>query len=714
MATTLTSVNGFTPKLTEVTGDNMKNILTNTVMDRIIFKACDDEDLINYLKKLHSSLHKSKSKITIPFQMDLTNDSVKEIYKYYDNPNTVKNIVDEIGHRIYVVRPPEQTLAERQTGAYQQTQLFDTLEGNTLPTADIVIRIDKPFNGITYCYDGQHGTLTSKDAESKTFYLNDTIDIVNKKETESYDFTYSPIWIDVDKFRKQWNEETFTLKDLCSFSSVVRNAVESVQKRVLVGQVHFTDGQGASQLIRKRNEHISSHSNSQRTKSECNGTKINDVLYDRDYEINEPIEGVFPITFTNNSYSLSEIIPKIKLFNQTGLKKFPSGTIPKKFFYNLRSSDSEDMNYDQYLIFFYNTFLSFIEKDSDTGTYTFKKPSMSVNSLRNNISVFSGDEFWKTYGITPNVVDNWVSVFKSLEFEEDELFDVVQDLIHIANHSTKPTFIKKLSELNKLIKHWMDGYNSDMKQILKDANVDNENMLTDAKRAEYKSLKDDKVRISKLLFNSNNQFVNLVRLAIQTKPSTQPITKWTEGIIDVMISGFKTYYEGNSSLFLGGYTGTLHRFNNIDKVFLNKAFVDKVKEETTSSDTSLWSRSEGKKYLDILGFEGTNLYYCHHSRGFVTIENFQSHHLSFRSKNPQKKFEFWFPLSSKYNNYISDDEEKNIVNDGGNFIDACKFMLKQSETERDLTNDDDLYDIYEDNISTFKKWIRKAERHLGV
>ena len=39
-------------------------------------------------------------------------------------------------------------------------------------------------------------------------------------------------------------------------------------------------------------------------------------------------------------------------------------------------------------------------------------------------------------------------------------------------------------------------------------------------------------------------------------------------------------------------------------------------------------------------------------------------------------------------------------------------MLKQSETERDLTDDDDLYDIYEDNISTFNKWIRKADRYL--
>ncbi len=715
---------GFRDKVTKVNsyevgvkpdrrGNGMTNNLSNEIK-RIIIYSADDKNLISFLEKAHSELSRSQSKLTVPFQMDLTDDSVKEIYKYYDSPNTAKNIVDEIGHRIYIVRPLEQTSAQRQTGAYQQTQLFDTLEGNTLPNADIVIRIDKPFNGITYCYDGQHGTLTSKDAESKTFYLADTIDELNKKETESYDFTYSPIWTDVDKFRKQWNEETFTLKDLCSFSSVIRNAVESDQKRVLVGQVHFTDGQGASQLIRKRNEHISSHSNSQRTKSECNGTKINDVLYDREYEINEPNEGVFPVTFTNNSYALSEIIPKIELFNQTGLKRFPSGTIPKKFFYNLRSKNYELMNYDQYLVFFYNTFLSFIEKDSDTGTYIFKKPSMSINSLRNNVSDFSLGDFWATYSIKPNVVDKWVSVFKSLEFEEDELFNVVQDLIHIANHSTKKTFTKKLSELNNLIKHWADGYNSDMKQILKDANLDDEKMLTDAKRAEYKSLKDDRERIKKLLFNTKDQFINLVRLSIQTKPSTQSITKWTEGIIGVMISGFKTYYEGNSSLFLGGSTGTLHRFNNIDKVFLNKAFVDKVKEETTSSDTSLWSRSEGKKYLDILGFEGINLYYCHHSKGYVTIENFESHHLSFRSKNPQKKFEFWFPLSSKYNNYISDDEEKNIVNDGGNFIDACKFMLKQSETERDLTDDDNLYDIYEDNISTFKKWIRKAERHLGV
>ena len=114
----------------------------------------------------------------------------------------------------------------------------------------------------------------------------------------------------------------------------------------------------------------------------------------------------------------------------------------------------------------------------------------------------------------------------------------------------------------------------------------------------------------------------------------------------------------------------------------------------------------------ILEFQGTVLYYCPYSKGFVTIEDFENHHLSFRSKNPQKDFEYWFPLSSKYNNYISNNDEKNIVNPGGNFVDACKVMLKKSENERDLTDNDDLVDIYEDNISTFKKWIRKAEKHL--
>ena len=64
--------------------------------------------------------------------------------------------------------------------------MFDTLDGNILPTAHIVIRIDKAFNGVMYCYDGQHGTLTSKDAEKKIFFLDDTLDIINTKEAESY------------------------------------------------------------------------------------------------------------------------------------------------------------------------------------------------------------------------------------------------------------------------------------------------------------------------------------------------------------------------------------------------------------------------------------------------------------------------------------------------------------------------------------------------
>lgn len=684
--------------------------------NRIEFKASDDTELIQQLKKIHSELAESKSKLTIPFQADLTSNSVKEIYKHYDSPNLADGVVREIGLRLLVVRPSEQTLAERQTGGYQFTQLFDTLEGNTLPNADIVIRIDKQFNGILYCYDGQHGTLTSKDSECKTFYLDDAIDMIATKEKESYDYSYSPLWSSIRDFVKVWNEETFTLSDLCAFSSVIKNAVESNQKRVLVGQLHFTDGQGASQLIRKRNEHLSSHSNSQRVKSECNGSPINEVLYNKEYELIEShTDDTGSETTTKNSYSLSEIVPKISFFNQTDSDRFPSGTLPKTFYYDIRSKDYKDMNYDQYLVYFYNTLISFIEYDTKNGVYNFKKPPINFNSLRNNDTTLSGNDYWKTYGITPDVVNNWVSIFKTLKYESlDDFHDVVQDIIHIANHSTSPTFKSKLSKLNKLIKDWAGEFKEKADDILKNANVVDVQSLTDTKQSEYESLIEKQKRLYKLLFSTKDQFVNLTRLAIQTKPSTQPITKWIEGIIDVMCSNFKPYYNDNVSLFLAGSSGTIHRFNNIDKVFLNKAFIDKVKDETIASDMGLWSRSEARKYLtDILGFEGTKLYYCPHDKEFVTTETFESHHLAFRSKTPKKEFSYWFPLSAKYNGYISDDEEKNIINDGGNFIDACEYMISQSEIELQHTDKDDIKDNYEDNIATFTKWVRKAKRYLA-
>jgi hypothetical protein len=50
---------------------------------RISFTSSDDVKLLNYLKETHSKLSESKSKLTIPFEADLTSDSVKEIYKHY-------------------------------------------------------------------------------------------------------------------------------------------------------------------------------------------------------------------------------------------------------------------------------------------------------------------------------------------------------------------------------------------------------------------------------------------------------------------------------------------------------------------------------------------------------------------------------------------------------------------------------------------------------
>ena len=83
----------------------------------INLKSSRNFELIKHLKEIHSKQSTSKSKLTIPFEGDLTSDSVKEIYKNYDLPKRADDIVLKLENRLFIVRPPEQTLAERQTGA---------------------------------------------------------------------------------------------------------------------------------------------------------------------------------------------------------------------------------------------------------------------------------------------------------------------------------------------------------------------------------------------------------------------------------------------------------------------------------------------------------------------------------------------------------------------------------------------------------------------
>jgi hypothetical protein len=100
----------------------------------------------------------------------------------------------------------------------------------------------------------------------------------------------------------------------------------------------------------------------------------------------------------------------------------------------------------------------------------------------------------------------------------------------------------------------------------------------------------------------------------------------------------------------------------------------------------------------------------------ITLTNFESHHLSFRSKSPQKEFKFWFPLSSKFNNYIRDSYDKNIVDTNGDFVDACDYMIDLCNTQikkyEKSGNVENVLD-YEDTISIFNKWKKRAKYVLG-
>ena len=102
----------------------------------------------------------------------------------------------------------------------------------------------------------------------------------------------------------------------------------------------------------------------------------------------------------------------------------------------------------------------------------------------------------------------------------------------------------------------------------------------------------------------------------------------------------------------------------------------------------------------------------------IHLSNYQSHHLSFRSINAQKEFKFWFPLSAGLNKWISDKSDRNLVSDGGTFIDACDTMINNCETaikkySKDKEGNKAKLLNLEDSNDTFKKWKRRANEFLG-
>ena len=100
----------------------------------------DVEKIYNRFYATWELASKTKQKSTFQFSLNFKDAGVFELIKFYDNPLEAEKFNTK---RLRLVRPKQQTKAERQTGQYQLEQIFDILDGNTAPNAHIVVLIEQ-------------------------------------------------------------------------------------------------------------------------------------------------------------------------------------------------------------------------------------------------------------------------------------------------------------------------------------------------------------------------------------------------------------------------------------------------------------------------------------------------------------------------------------------------------------------------------------------
>jgi hypothetical protein len=455
-------------------------------------------------------------------------------------------------------------------------------------------------------------------------------DVIISRELEGFDFEYSKVWSVLKEFSTNLTQSEFDIDDIIEFYPKFQTYVSDVNKTKLTGKIHFTTSKGASTLMKKLNEHISSHSVTQRVKTELDGSKLNSLLYDVEYELD------------NERGLLSNLIPNIQLFNRTGLDF--SKYLPKTFSYDLNSKDYTEMNYDQYLIFLFNLIIARIYSHTNDGVMSYHLEPSKKNS---NESVARGygsgpywqNEMWKTYGLVDSVRDRYLNLFSSLIIEDDKnTIQYIQNALSLAYHFTKVDFIKRLVVFDEKRKMWEQKFKDELSDLLKNANVIDSEQLNATDKQQYKLISYNKGCVADLRFSTPYQLINLSHIILDTLPSSQSVGDWANAVMDVFNNNFEKYFLNNSDKFVGDEKATsLNRYKTFNGLFTTKAFIAEVNEQASATDTSLWSRTDSMKYVtDKLKHTDTKLYLCPSSGEWVEVGNYESHHLSFRSKNPQK------------------------------------------------------------------------------
>lgn len=673
----------------------------------------DRQKIKEQIRNTHIWVVDTKSHFECKAVIDLTESGIKESFKNFDDPDFP---IVELDNNFYFVRPEEQTKPERQTGVYQLEQLLDILKGTKKAQATFIIKTDEDYEGKIYCYDGQHQLLLMVEfllfgREFKTKDLQKAIDVKKDYFGEKWWSSNCPnSWKLIEEFLEVYKEESFSSKDLTDVVPEIKEVFSDSDIVSVYGNVHFCDSKTASLLNKKINEHLTSHSTTQRVKSDLVGTLLHNLLFKRDYKVTEEIKG-----------KLSKIVPLIPLFNR-GDNLLPE-ELPETFSYDTSSDISSDMNYDQYLKVIYSCILSktkFVKETDDDGNIISTNYVFDVKTKLDESYMWTSkgfkDGLIKPYGISEDIQTFWMNGLSKLVIKDESQFvKYIENVIKLCyNLSTEDNvnfiwkFDNKLNDMLKPVREKIKNIKT------KYPNPDKmppeiEQKLTNF--TYYRGCMED------FKLKKGHQLLPMMFMILNTHyVSKFSIEDWTTGFLNTIVDEFDSIIEGNKKEWIKRKKrATFSRMCFLYEKYDNKAFSNRVSDLIRNQDKSLWTRLEAMDYIDnILYHTDEILYKCPHTGKNVTTDNFVSHHLSFRSKGDANKvFDFWFPLSSKYNLFISDKKDKNIVKnsqDGssGNFIDACETMINLLEIK--IKNSEGKNQLeWLKSKGTMEQWIRAAE-----
>jgi len=410
----------------------------------------------------------------------------------------------------------------------------------------------------------------------------------------------------------------------------------------------------------------------------------------------------------------SNLISHIKFFNRTNVEfsDIVSSVICNHFSYDTNTDDQKKTYFDQDKALLYPYLLSFCQWDSDDMLddegnsigekqfIKFVKNREVLESVTCEKSTKYKDSATGWYRTGPNfnhdAVSEMSSTIKEIKFDDNskKLFEIlVQNFLDYCHHITDKEVCRKLQALNKVIQEKKNSFTEKMNEIEDQYNEhDKKEDYTENDKAKYNLYEKQRDQIKKweIVPSRPGIFVTLTLLVHHSYASVSSesftIEQWTEGVFDVLKDYHEEYFVIDELIKMK--SSDWARMKKIFQKCHTNKLRKRVRAYLSNKNKSLWTRAQKKKIInEVYGWREDRLYYCPHQLEWVTIENHEGHHLYFRSNKSKKDSEFFFPLSRGYNNYISDNSDKNLITGydedgnptGENAVNAFDYMIKKIE-----------------------------------